>query len=73
MSEPAWNTKEKREKLMELVFEKFNAPGKVSIFIVMHPFKRSVTVVCSDKDSYKPFMWLSRQYLLHLQMVALLG
>ena len=28
MSEPAWNTKEKREKLMELVFEKFNAPGK---------------------------------------------
>jgi len=36
MSEPAWNTKEKREKLMELVFEKFNAPGKGLYFEICH-------------------------------------
>ena len=61
MSEPAWNTKEKREKLMELVFEKFNAPGKVFFrtkdFSAIHPFKRSVTILCSNKDSDKPFTW----------------
>ena len=34
MSEPAWNTKEKREKLIELVFEKFNAPGKGLYFVI---------------------------------------
>ena len=28
MSEPAWNGKEKREKLIEVMFEKFNIPGK---------------------------------------------
>ena len=27
MSEPAWNTKDKREKLMEIMFEKFDIPG----------------------------------------------
>ena len=28
MSEPAWNGKEKREKLIEVMFEKFNIPGR---------------------------------------------
>ena len=41
MSEPAWNTKEKREKLMELVFEKFNAPGKC-LYSISQPICKSV-------------------------------
>ena len=65
MSEPAWNTKEKREKLMELVFEKFNAPGKDLYFEFLDRF-----IKCSDKDSSKRFMLLNHQYLLHLQMAV---
>lgn len=34
MSEPAWNTKEQREKLLEIMFEKFNIPA---FFIVKSP------------------------------------
>ena len=70
MSEPAWNTKEKREKLMELVFEKFNAPGKDLYFEFRGRFFKNVTIKCSDKDSSKRFMLLNHQYLLHLQMAV---
>jgi actin-related protein len=34
MTEPAWNTKEKRVKLTEMVFEKFNCSG---FFLVKSP------------------------------------
>ena len=34
MSEPAWNGKDKREKLIELMFEKFNVPGKFHVKFV---------------------------------------